>query len=970
MRNMIRLKANKGQIAHSHSGVHGNHISHFSPLISHFRACTLIIFLTSHLSFLTSHAALSDRYNDQHPIIVECDMTYAPYAFLNEQGQPDGFFMDLLTTLLEELDLPYQIAPQENYMGRMAFLGFKSDIICDHIDDYDPKRFFASKFPVAIDKVVAAAYVNSQPLTSIKDLKPSDLVTLKHHDYVERLINSHKDSVGYSTIRHAPREGLSDVIRNKSRCYVWEAEPLKWHLHALRIDEIRLDELADAPMSQLHIIGHDKELIDALDDQYARLQQQGKLQIIQDKWFHPERKHNDTSYVAVFVLLILAAVGLIIFLLSRLMKRRLRMAVEQANDLKYMMEKALDMGDYYVTQHDLENHRVYSLHNNVLHLPKEGMLFSEFANHVPRDQRNPFTRRVQELGSGQLDGDELNTLWHASTDDRDPWRQIRGHSIVEYEDGKPRYIVTSAKDVTQELEDEQRDHELGERFFKLFDTNLIAMSFYSPDGMLININQNMRSLCGLDNESTMEFFRSVSFFDTDIMKGDIEPGTHEVFHACQRMYYPEIGLDKYIEIRIAPSFDDTGNLVYYITTARDVTAERELHRSLQSQERAMRQANESISKYEHELEFLLENSDMYVWQIDLVTRNIIFSRTPRKMEFSMNRSDYIQYMVEEEREQAERNFMAMIMKGEDFNAIHHFSHLPPTSYPCWYALSGIPSRNADGQLTSYFGVARNITSLMQAQQRLKQETERAENSGRLKSAFLANMSHEIRTPLNAIVGFSDLLPMVDTQAERMEFIRTISNNCDMLLRLINDILEASDMSTGAITITPAEVDFTQVFNDISLTLEQRVQNPNVQFIKDNPYESFVTTLDKGRMQQVITNFVTNAVKYTKEGHIKVGYRAMDTNELSSITQQPTPNTQNGLFIYCEDTGAGIPKDKQASVFERFVKLNDFVQGTGLGLSICKAIAERCNGKIGVTSEGEGHGSTFWIWIPCEMRNEK
>jgi signal transduction histidine kinase len=238
---------------------------------------------------------------------------------------------------------------------------------------------------------------------------------------------------------------------------------------------------------------------------------------------------------------------------------------------------------------------------------------------------------------------------------------------------------------------------------------------------------------------------------------------------------------------------------------------------------------------------------------------------------------------------------------------------------------------------------------MDAQERLKKERTRAEVSGMMKSAFLANMTHEIRTPLNAIVGFSDLLQVIDDPADRKEFIRIIRNNCDMLLRLINDILEASD-TNQSLTITSTALDFSQVFDDICQTLEQRVQEPGVQFIKDNPYETYPTELDKGRVQQVITNFVTNAVKYTHQGHIKVGYREQD----------------GGLYIYCEDTGAGIPKDKQASVFERFVKLNDFVQGTGLGLSICKNIAERCGGKIGVFSEGEGKGSTFWLWIPCKQ----
>ena len=177
----------------------------------------------------------------------------------------------------------------------------------------------------------------------------------------------------------------------------------------------------------------------------------------------------------------------------------------------------------------------------------------------------------------------------------------------------------------------------------------------------------------------------------------------------------------------------------------------------------------------------------------------------------------------------------------------------------------------------------------------------------------------------------------------------------MLLRLINDILEASDMGQS-LTFTPKPIDLAREFDDICQTLSQRVQSTDVQFLKDNPYDTCPVTLDKDRLQQVLTNFVTNAVKYTTTGHIRLGYR------------QEMREMKNGLYFYCEDTGAGIPKEKQSSVFERFVKLNEFVQGTGLGLSICKAIVDKSGGEIGVTSEGEGCGSTFWFWIP--KRNEE
>ncbi|MBQ8949108.1 MAG: HAMP domain-containing histidine kinase, partial [Prevotella sp.] len=134
-----------------------------------------------------------------------------------------------------------------------------------------------------------------------------------------------------------------------------------------------------------------------------------------------------------------------------------------------------------------------------------------------------------------------------------------------------------------------------------------------------------------------------------------------------------------------------------------------------------------------------------------------------------------------------------------------------------------------------------------------------------------------------------------------------------------------------------------------LMLAQRVQDAHVEFQKDSPYENFYSRLDIGRIQQILTNFVTNAVKFTKQGYIRVGYRY----------------EQHGLYLYCKDTGVGIPKGKENVVFERFVKLDEFVQGTGMGLTICKSIAEQCGGKIGVESEGEGKGSTFWVWIPCE-----
>lgn len=231
---------------------------------------------------------------------------------------------------------------------------------------------------------------------------------------------------------------------------------------------------------------------------------------------------------------------------------------------------------------------------------------------------------------------------------------------------------------------------------------------------------------------------------------------------------------------------------------------------------------------------------------------------------------------------------------------------------------------------------------------LEQSKVQAEEADKLKSAFLANMSHEIRTPLNAIVGFSDLLLATDNKEEREEYGKIITANNELLLQLIGDILDLSKMESGMFNMVPQEVDIALLFAELATTMRLRVK-AGVELICDNPYASCIAILDSGRLSQVVTNFVTNAVKFTTQGYIKMGYGYSD----------------GGIYIYVKDTGIGISKEKLSKVFDRFEKLNDFAQGTGLGLPICKAIVEAQNGKIGVEST-EGVGSTFWAWAPFEV----
>ena len=242
----------------------------------------------------------------------------------------------------------------------------------------------------------------------------------------------------------------------------------------------------------------------------------------------------------------------------------------------------------------------------------------------------------------------------------------------------------------------------------------------------------------------------------------------------------------------------------------------------------------------------------------------------------------------------------------------------------------------------------DITQLKETEKQLTLAKEKAENADLSKSAFLANMSHEIRTPLNAITGFAEILASANTEEEKAQYQEIIKMNADLLLQLVNDILDMSKIEAGTLEFVYTKVDINLLLSDLRQLFQMKVNDAggNIQIIAEPSLPSCSIETDRNRVAQVLSNFTTNAIKFTQEGTISIGYEARDTE----------------LYFYVTDTGAGIPADKLPEVFGRFVKLNKDKKGTGLGLSISKTIVNKLEGQIGANSV-EGKGSTFWFTSP-------
>lgn len=661
---------------------------------------------------------------------------------------------------------------------------------------------------------------------------------------------------------------------------------------------------------------------------------------------------NGIDSISILIVLLILLLFAISWGFNRISILRIRRKSEKTNDLLHIMKHTLNMSNNCVLRLSIPTHYAVNMHGTFL--PENGLSYEESLNYIHAEDRNLYIEFCKQLIVGEKSAKCMFRWDNNLGNGQEDWHYYRCLGIAEYTNTKqkdPTNIFCVLTDLTEQIEGDQKLTELTNRYRNIYEQSIIGLAFYDKDGHLLNVNKKMREILKFQSEDD-PFYYGNSLFDLPTFREVLHNKEVEDLFFCTKSVIIERGVNCHTEMCIRPIRDTQGELVYISFSIRDVTRDRELYLQNKQNEAIIRQRNEEIQQYEDELTYMMEACDMRSWSADFNKKEISFYKKLSAPELTISFDELKSYFINNDDaiikgfEHPDKAFSKPIASLCWTRPIFH-----DTKEPQWNMLDSLPRFDEKGSLIGCYGVIRNMTPFMKKQEQLKQETERAMQSGMMKSTFMANMTHEIRTPLNSIVGFSDVLPILQTKEEKQEITRVIMNNCDMLMRLINDLLTVSTADSGGITLEPEDIDFSKAFDDICMTIAERVQNPQVEFIKDNPYETLPAHLDPGRIQQVITNFVTNAIKYTQQGHIKVGYTKQD----------------EGIRIYCEDTGSGIPKKDQEKVFDRFVKLNDYVQGTGLGLSICKAISEKCGGKIGVESEGEGKGSTFWMWIPTIIK---
>ncbi len=415
----------------------------------------------------------------------------------------------------------------------------------------------------------------------------------------------------------------------------------------------------------------------------------------------------------------------------------------------------------------------------------------------------------------------------------------------------------------------------------------------------------------------------------------------------RKAYTGDININKKIYTTIVTSTKETDVVDIFLV---DVTEQRKIRKNLE--------------KYNNKLLMAIDAADIVYWHYD-IKEDLITIEAPEintdpvtgQVKKSLKKN--IQISLEEalltvhiDYRFKVRYLLNQLIKGEvEKGRIEYQLSDLRTSYrikEIWEELVAEIEYDRDGNIVGLLGIFLPITKQKQLEQNLRNALNKAEESNKLKSAFLANMSHEIRTPLNAIIGFSNLLPTSESREETNEYCKIIESNNFLLLQLIDDVLDLAKIEAGTLDFSKTTFSVNGLIDEVMHSAMLRHNNEKVEILYNKGLPDYIICSARSRLMQVLINLLNNAMKFTKEGFINVGYDYLPD--------------EDRLRFFVRDTGIGIPKDKLKDVFGRFTQLNTFVQGTGLGLSICEMIVNTLGGEIWVNSEVE-KWTCFWFTIP-------
>ena len=914
----------------------------------------IALLVACHLSLGITHAQQNKDsivvYNDKRPLIYEDAWDLWPYVFLNENGEPDGYNIDLLKMIFKELDIPYEIRLRPTLEAQKDLKDHKSDLMlrmdadfARHNSSYG--RTIVQIFTHSLVKPKGQA-VNAR---NGKELSRYPVIvhdkSFSHYKLMEN--GWAKEIIPYDDMK----EAIQNVSTENNGIILWNSMSLKWLMTKYHTDNLEIIPF-DFPYGEYKFFANDQHLLNQLDSVYSILRSNDRLTAIQNKWFYPERQETGIpswiwDMVKFFTIL---AVGILVYYtFFKIRERKMTQKINKENQRLSLIMKTsnvmfctYNVSSQYFTVMDSSGHaeRSYSLLEYSHRFdPNDFTNLTDGLRNVIDGKSETVTIQLKEYENNMIDSNNYTVTLSVLRRDK--------HK-------RPSIIIIAKTDTTQDRMRQALIKESMLRYQSLFNSALVDMVYYDADGYISDMNTKALSVMGIDNEEIRR--RKISLRDVLGMK-DLDIDKFEYFYATQLYKSPNdnralnkmLGKDKlYYELQVMPIYDKFGNRIGFFGTGRNVTESANSYRKLKENSKELQIVKDDVSTYVHNIDYVLSVGGISLVNYRLDTHTLTVYSEIGHEKYSLTQTRALAFVDSSSEKQALRvlNKMDNRQTGSIIVDVKTCIRRRKDRLPLHLQFNFVPTI-VDGEITEYFGLIRDISEIKAVEEKLAEESVRAQEVETVKNAFLHNMSHEIRTPLNTVVGFSELFQMEHSPEDEALFINEIKNNSASLLKLINDILFLSRLDAGMITLSPQPIDFASIFAGRCSSVWDNHKQPGVEYIVQSPYNRLVVEIDEPNVSMIINKIITNAIQHTKSGSVLARYEYI----------------ADRLLVSVEDTGSGIKKENLENIFGRFVTGAN--NGAGLGLSICHELVHYMGGTIELKST-EGKGTTVWFSIPCKL----
>ncbi|MCR4603788.1 MAG: transporter substrate-binding domain-containing protein [Prevotella sp.] len=931
------------------------------------RALTLLLLipvlacLFPAFSFLSSSAHaqlpgnLQHRFTKEHPLIYVDAWDLWPYVFLDDDGDPTGYNVDMLKLIFDELNIPYEIHLKPTPLALQDLRTGRADLMLGMVASFhDPYTTYYGRNTIHLF-THSIAHPKQEPTTAkrVDDLVEGQFIvhegSFSHHLMEDRGWGDH-------AIPHGDMDKSIQLISAEGRGQVlWNTMSLKWLIHKYHTDNLTLSPI-DMPSGDYRFMANDKQLLRIIDDTYLQLKADNKLRPLEQKWFYPEEYEMPTDMPS-WLKNLLIGIGFVAFVLtlaSLLYRLRERNVTKEIRRRNATLALILQSCKVKVWTYDVKKKMFTWYENNIQN--KRIYSTQEFGRRYEPDDFKRLMKAIEQVTAKKET--DLRLEMEAKDGDRDEKRMYRVHiSVLRSEKGEPTIIIGTKNDISEEYEQLQTDKRLMRHYQSVFDTAMVDMIYYDNKGFITDMNERAQDTFKMKLEDVLKEHVNLSdilpkenFSIDDFSKTDYFYATLFLDYASEKHLESRkrTGTLDY-ELQLVPVFDHEHQMLGVYGTGREVTELVDNFHKAQNNLEQLRIGMQEVTNYVDNINYAMKVGGVQMVKYSPETHMLTIYRRMHEPQYVLTQQRCLNLLDKVSVRQVMRSFRAMDrMTNKVQNCdIRTRLRLPGDKFLC-IQIQLFPTLDENGVVTLYSGICRDTTEMKHTEQLLLLESEKAQEIEQVKNKFLHNMCYEIRTPLNTVVSFAEQFEHTESAEQEEHLIDEIKKNSNYLLNLINDILFLSRLDARMVEIKTQPMDFTQTFEAHCHMGWGNKKKEGVNYVVENNYEKLVVMIDDANVGRVIQQVAENAACYTSQGSVRARYEYIGDK----------------LMITIIDTGSGIEASKLEHIFERFNTSQANYQGTGLGLPICKEIVTQLGGTINISSE-VGKGTNVWITIPCE-----